>query len=510
MQSASSLSVAPLDPVWDRGELLARMRENLTLVREVAILSPVDSLSGGKVFAKREDLQPTHSFKLRGAYCAIARLSASERAKGVIAASAGNHAQGVGLAARRLGIDAEIVVPTTTPEVKQNAIRSHGATLILHGDSYDDAFAFASARAAKTGRVFVHPYDDPDVIAGQGTIGLELAEQLPAGCRRVYVAIGGGGLLSGVALALAELRPEIEVVGVEPEDSDAMTLSLERGVLVRKDKVGLFADGVAVKQVGRLTFSILNSLGIRTIRVSNDEICAAVKEFYDERRAILEPAGALAFAGLKSEALGEGMAAFVACGANMSFDRLGFVAERAALGEHSEAIFAVEIPERPGAFRRLCDAMENRNITEFNYRMSDADRAIVFVGVRTKLASDSGLILSQLLAEGFGARDLSQNELAKTHVRHMVGGKSRIATDERLFHFDFPERPGALGEFLRHLAGQWNISLFHYRNHGADKGRVLVGIQVPERTSAKFSEFLVGLGYEYTEVTDDDSVRLFL
>lgn len=495
--------------------LLQRMQQSP--VYDVAVCSSCDYAPviserlGNRVYIKREDTQPTFSFKLRGAYCAMAGLPAGSR---VIAASAGNHAQGVALAAQRLGFSATIVVPTTTPDVKQNAICALGAELILHGDSYDDAYMFARSRSDAEGLKFIHPYDDPDVIVGQGTIGVELASQLPAGTSKVFVAIGGGGLISGVALALRSLRPEIEVIGVEPEDSDAMSQSLRCGSRVRLERVGIFADGVAVKQVGELPFAILSHLGVRVITVSNDAICAAVKECFEDRRAVLEPAGALAVAGLRayvesSGIEGETLAA-IACGANVNFDRLGFIAERAALGEHTEAIFAVKIPERPGAFRSLCDTLQNRNITEFNYRMGDADVAVVFVGVRTRSLEDSRAILSDLIAGEYEATDLSSNELAKTHVRHMVGGKSLCATDERLFHFDFPERPGALGEFLRHLAGKWNISLFHYRNHGADRGRVLVGIQVPAATHEAFDIFLIELGYAYSEETQNPALRLFL
>jgi threonine dehydratase len=496
-------------------EYLLKMRESG--VYNVAIKSPFEHApllskrSGSEVFLKREDLQPVFSFKLRGAYSAIAKLSAEELAKGVICASAGNHAQGVALAAQKLGTKALIVVPVTTPELKQQAIIQLGAELICFGDTYDDANLHARELAITRGMTFIHPYDDPDVIAGQGTIGLELHDEMPEDIDAVFVAVGGGGLISGVALALKQLRPGIKIIGVEPEDSDAMFRSLAAGERVILPRVGLFADGVAVRQVGEETFRLAQEFVDEVMLVSNDAICAAVKEVFEDRRAILEPAGALAIAGLRAFAKKQtGKYVAIACGANVNFDRLRYIAEQAALGEQSEAIFAVKIPEKPGSFKLLCETLEDRNITEFNYRMGNLKDATVFVGMQIKGESDIERVLQKLDLAGFAALDLSQNDLAKTHVRHMVGGRSSDAVDERLFHFDFPERPGALSKFLNALGGGWNISLFHYRNHGSDKGRVLAGIQVPFATDFEFDEFLVALGYDYVEETDNPVRSLFL
>ena len=443
----------------------------------------------------------------------MSRLTPIQLRKGVVAASAGNHAQGVALAAQKLSCKATIVVPITTPEVKTRAIEALGATLIKFGDTYDDAYAHARELEVLNNLVFIHPYDDPDVIAGQGTIGLELDDQLPPDTEAVFVAIGGGGLISGIALALKQLRPGIKIIGVEPIDSDAMFLSLQSGHRVKLDRVGIFADGVAVKQVGEETFRICQSFVDEVIVVSNDEICAAVKDVFEDRRAILEPAGALAIAGLKvyaSRPNAIGPFAAVACGANVNFDRLRHISERAAMGEHSEAILAVRIPEEPGSFRRLCETLGSRSITEFNYRMGDSEQAVIFVGLQIESVADVDAILSDLQSKGLEAHDLTGNEIAKTHVRHMVGGKSSHASDERLFHFDFPERPGALLNFLNSLGQSWNISLFHYRNHGSDKGRVLCGIQVPPATEHEFKQFLNDLGYDRTEETENLALRLFL
>ena len=499
-------------------EYLRRIRSSP--VYDVAVKSPLEfapaisAKIGNQVYLKREDLQPVFSFKLRGAYTAMSRLTPTQRAQGVIAASAGNHAQGVALAAQKLGCNATIVVPVTTPEVKQRAILALDAELIRFGDSYDGAYAHSCLLAKERNLVFVHPYDDTDVIAGQGTIGIELDEQLPANCQAVFVPIGGGGLISGIALALKQLRPGIKIIGVEPEDSDATFLSLRAGERIRLEKVGIFADGVAVRQVGEETFRIIQEWVDEVIVVSNDAICAAIKDVFEDRRAVLEPSGALALAGLKQYAeqneLRDQTFAAIASGANVNFDRLRHISERAALGEHSEAILAVRIPEQPGSFRKLCEVLGNRSITEFNYRMGGTDRATIFVGCNIKTTFEVDQILADLGTDQFEAYDLSNNELAKTHIRHMVGGPSSAATDERLFHFDFPERPGALSQFLNQLGQTWNISLFHYRNHGADKGRVLCGIQVPPNTQVQFDQFLTNLGYDNTEETDNIALRLFL
>ncbi len=489
-------------------------------VYNVAIKSPLEfapaisAKIGNQVYLKREDLQPVFSFKLRGAYAAMSRLAPTQLKQGVIAASAGNHAQGVALSAQKLGCKATIVVPVTTPEVKQRAIVALGAELIRHGDSYDEAYFHARELAVGKNLVFIHPYDDPDVIAGQGTIGIELDEQLPSNCQAVFVPIGGGGLISGIALALKQLRSDIKIIGVEPEDADSAFLSLKAGHRVRLDKAGIFADGVAVRQVGEEAFRIIQEWVDEVIVVSNDAICAAIKDVFEDRRAVLEPSGALALAGLKqyverNDSKGATFAA-IASGANVNFDRLRHISERAALGEHSEAILAVKIPERPGSFRQLCEVLGNRSMTEFNYRMGGSDRATIFVGCNIKSAIESHEILALLNTKGFEAYDLSANELAKTHIRYMVGGPSFAATNERLFHFDFPERPGALSQFLNQLGQNWNISLFHYRNHGADKGRVLCGIQVPPKTEKQFDQFLTNLGYDFTDETTNLALRLFL
>jgi threonine dehydratase len=510
--------MSTVSTVWTPEQYLQRMRS--TAVYNVAQRTPLNHAEAlskrfhNKIWIKREDLQPVHSFKLRGAYSAMSRLSSEQLEQGVIAASAGNHAQGVALAAKHLGCKSTIVVPKTTPTLKQNAIKGFGAELILAGDSYDDAYAFAVKESKVRRLTFVHPYDDREVIAGQGTIGLELHEQLPPETTHVFVAVGGGGLISGVALALKQLRPTIKIIGVEPEDSNAMTLSIKIGERVQLDKVGLFADGVAVKHVGAETFRICREWVDDWITVSNDQICAAIKDIFEDQRAVLEPAGALSLAGMKTylhkHRLTDQTVAMIACGANINFDRLRHIAERAALGENSEAIFAIKIPEKPGSFLELCQLLGNRSITEFNYRMQNPSEATVFAGIQTKDPFEAMEIWSLLKSSGFESWDLSENELAKTHVRHMIGGPSIHAENERIFHFDFPERPGALLEFLSSMSGGWNISLFHYRNHGSDIGRVLVGIQVPPSLEERFQKFLGSLGFPYTEVSKDASIRLFL
>jgi len=489
-------------------------------VYNVAVRTPLEHAPllsrriGNSVWLKREDQQPVFSFKLRGAYALMARLDAEILDRGVVAASAGNHAQGVALAAQRLGTTATIVVPTTTPTIKQEAIRRLGAELVVSGDSYDDACAHARSIERERGLFFVPPYDHPDIIAGNGTVGLEIDEQHPGEVDAVFVAIGGGGLAAGVALALKQLRPGVRIIGVEPEDSDAMSQSLALGRRVTLDRVGLFADGVAVKCPGEETFRICQEWLDEVIVVSNDAICAAVKEIFEDRRAVLEPAGALAYAGLKAwaereKATGQQLVA-IACGANLNFDRLRVIAERAQIGEHHEALFAVTIPERPGAFRELCRALGDRNVTEFNYRMGDPRRAIVFAGVQLRDEAERHSLLGSLTEAGYKAVDLTEDEIAKTHLRHMVGGRCDHATYERIFHFDFPERHGALATFLDRIGGTWNISLFHYRNHGSDRGRVLCGIQVRPETEAAFTRFLSELGYDFVEQTGSEALRLFL
>lgn len=469
---------------------------------------------GNTVLLKREDLQPTFSFKIRGAYCRMAKLTAEERAKGVITASAGNHAQGVALAGAKLGVNTKIVVPCTTPSVKTDAIRALGAELILFGDSYDEAHAYARSLEQEEGRTFVHPYDDPEVIAGQGTIGLEIHRQHPGPIDAVFVAVGGGGLSAGVALALKQLRPGIKVIGVEPEDADAMHRSVAAGERVTLAKVGLLADGVAVKTVGEETFRLCRMLLDEVIVVPNDAICAAVRDIFETCRAVLEPSGALAYAGMKAYVARTGdkgkTFAALACGANLTFERLQYVAERSLVGERREAVFAAKIPERPGSFRKLCQSIGQRSVTEFNYRMGDPKEAVVFVGVSVRDDAERLRLIDSLNEQGYGAIDLTDDDLAASHLRHMVGGRSPHPKSERLFHFDFPERLGALTDFLDHLGGQWNISLFHYRSHGADRGRVLIGFEVNPSTDAAFADFISRVGYEAVEVTDNPGLAAFL
>jgi threonine dehydratase len=489
-------------------------------VYDVAIESALDfapTLSarlGNRVMLKREDQQPVFSFKLRGAYNKMAHMSAAERARGVIAASAGNHAQGVALAAQRLGCTATIVMPVTTPQIKIAAVEARGARVVLHGDSYSDAYAKAQALQKASGATFVHPYDDPDVIAGQGTIGMEILRQWQAPLDAIFVAIGGGGLVSGVAAYVKRVRPEVKVIGVQPEDSDAMAQSLRLGRRVKLGHVGLFADGVAVKQVGKETFRLARRYVDDVVIVDTDAICAALKDVFEDTRAILEPAGALAIAGVKAWVEKRGTKgrtyAAIACGANMNFDRLRFVAERAELGEQREAILAVTIPERPGSFREFCALLGKRSVTEFNYRYADPKVAHLFVGIEVANRRETDELLAALKRARIDAYDLSDNEMAKLHVRHLVGGHAPAAEHEILYRFEFPERPGALMRFLDSMSSGWNISLFHYRNHGDDYGRVLDGMQVPPRDSAQFRRFLDRLGYDYVDESANPAYRMFL
>jgi len=486
------------------------------VVRETA-LDPAPRLSrrlDNHVLLKREDTQPIFSFKIRGAYNRIARLTDEERAHGVIAASAGNHAQGVAFSAKRLGIRALIVMPRTTPEIKVDAVKALGAEVVLVGDRYAEAQQHAERLAAETGLIFIHPFDDPLVIAGQGTVAVELLRQAPADLAAVFVPVGGGGLIAGMGAYIKALRPDIHVVGVEPFDADAMACSLEAGARVRLDEVGIFVDGVAVQQVGVHTFPIVQAAVTEVIRVSNDEVCAAIKDIFDDTRTIVEPAGALALAGLKSYVAARGVQgrqlAAVLSGANMNFDRLRFVAERAELGEGREALLAVTIPERPGAFRAFCAALGACVVTEFNYRLSGRDQAEIFVGIATASRHDGDQLAARLRALGYETADLSGNEMAKLHVRHMVGGRTPHVGAERLCRFEFPERPGALMQFLETLGGRWNISLFHYRNHGADVGRVLAAFEVPDAEQQAFDAFLSGLGYHYQVEEGNEAYRRFL
>jgi threonine dehydratase len=480
-------------------------------------LEPAPLLSArldNRLLLKREDMQEVFSFKLRGAYNKMAHLSAQQLERGVIAASAGNHAQGVALAASRLGCRAVIVMPVTTPQVKVDAVRGRGAEVVLHGDSYSDAYARALELQAEQQLTFVHPFDDPDVIAGQGTIGMEILRQHPGPIDAIFVAIGGGGLIAGVAAYVKQLRPEIRIVGVQAADSDAMARSLKAGRRIELGDVGLFSDGTAVKKVGEETFRLCRELVDEIVLVDTDQLCAAIKDVFQDTRSILEPAGAMAIAGAKAWVEREGATGrtlvAIACGANMNFDRLRFVSERAEIGEQREAVFAVTIPEERGSFRRFCEAVGPRNVTEFNYRIADARRAHVFVGIQIQRRAEAAQIAEGLRAAGFDTLDLSDDELAKLHLRHLVGGHSPLARDERLYRFEFPERPGALMKFLSSMSPDWNISLFHYRNHGADYGRILVGIQVPAGDKRAFRAFLAGLGYAHEDATEHPAYRLFL
>ena len=489
-------------------------------VYDVAIPSTLDlapTLSRrlqNQVLLKREDQQPVFSFKLRGAYNRMVHLTPAQRAKGVIAASAGNHAQGVALAAQKLGCRATIVMPVTTPHIKIAAVEARGAKVVLHGDSYSDAYGRALALQKSSGATFVHPYDDPDVIAGQGTVGMEILQQCQGPIEAIFVAVGGGGLISGISAYVKRVRPEIRIIGVEPVDSDAMTRSLRAGRRVTLPHVGLFADGVAVKQVGKETFRLARQYVDDMVCVDTDAICAAIKDVFEDTRSILEPAGALAVAGMKAwcerHRVRDRTLVAIAGGANMNFDRLRFVAERAELGEAREAIFAVSIPERPGSFREFCALLGNRSVTEFNYRFADARTAHIFVGVEVGSRNETRELLAAFHRLKIEAFDLTDNEMAKLHVRHLVGGHAPAAKNEILYRFEFPERPGALMRFLNSMSAGWNISLFHYRNHGADYGRVLVGMQVPLADKADFRRFLDRLGYTCVEETDNPAYRMFL
>ena len=469
---------------------------------------------GNRVLLKREDMQPVFSFKIRGAYNKMASLPADVLKRGVVCASAGNHAQGVAMSAQKLGCRAVIVMPTTTPAIKINAVKSRGAEVVLFGDSYSDAYVHALELEKLEKLTFVHPYDDPDVIAGQGTIALEILQEHPKPIEAIFCCVGGGGLLAGIAAYVKAVRPEIKVIGVEAKDAEAMTESLKKGERVLLEQVGLFADGAAVKQVGEHTFALCQQYVDEMIVVDNDAICAAIKDVFEDTRSILEPAGALALAGLKVYAQRENLhdktLIGIASGANMNFDRLRFVAERAEIGEKREAVLAVTIPEKPGAFKTFCRLLDDRNITEFNYRYSDPKFAHIFVGVAITDPAESAKLVADLQAQGLPALDLTDNELAKLHLRHLVGGHAPQAEHEVVYRFEFPEKPGALMKFLDTMGHDWNISLFHYRNHGADFGRVLVGMQVPPNEQGEFLEFLQNLGYPYWDETQNPAYQLFL
>ncbi len=506
------------EPLLNINEYLSKIQNSR--VYDVAKITPLELQTNlskrihNKVLLKREDMQSVFSFKLRGAYNKMVNLPAEVLAKGVIAASAGNHAQGVALAAQKLKCRAVIVMPTTTPLIKINAVKSRGAEVVLFGDSYSDAYTHALELEQAEGLTFVHPYDDPDVIAGQGTMAMEILNQHPEPIHAIFCCVGGGGLLAGVAAYIKAVRPEIRVIGVEAKDAEAMTESLKLGKRVMLDQVGLFADGAAVKQVGKHTFALCQQYVDEMIVVDNDAICAAIKDVFEDTRSILEPAGALATAGIKEYAKrnklnGETLIG-IASGANMNFDRLRFIAERAEIGEKREAVLAVTIPEQPGAFKKFCRLLGHRNITEFNYRYSDPKNAHIFVGVAIADPVESANLVHALQAHNLPTLDLTDNEVAKLHLRHLVGGHAPQAEHEMVFRFEFPEKPGALMNFLDTMGHDWNISLFHYRNHGADFGRVLVGMQVPPADTADFKEFLNNLGYPHWDETNNPAYQLFL
>jgi len=490
-------------------------------VYDVAIESPVHEATGlsrrleNKVMLKREDMQPVFSFKLRGAYNKMSGLSPEAAAKGVIAASAGNHAQGIALAGNALGINTTIVMPVTTPAIKINAVRNRGAQVVLHGDTYNDAAEYAMGLVEENGYTFVHAFDDKEVIAGQGTVGVEILRQHSGPLDAIFVPVGGGGLMAGMAAYIKYIRPDIRMIAVEAEDSACLKAALDAGRRVKLSQVGLFADGVAVNQVGKNTFAILRQCVDEVITVTTDEMCAAIKDIFDDTRTVTEPAGALAIAGLKKyvrekNVKGQTLLAVVT-GANVNFDRLRHIAERAELGETREAVLAVTIDEKPGSFRKFSQTLGRRNVTEFNYRYGDPERAQIFVGVEVAEGKHGRqALLEELAKKGLSAFDMTENEAAKVHIRHMVGGRNRSVENERVFRFEFPERPGALMTFLDLLGGRWNISMFHYRNHGAAYGRVMVGIQVPPQDKRQFDDFLRLINYPCREETDNAAYLTFL
>ncbi|OLS63236.1 threonine ammonia-lyase, biosynthetic [Pseudomonas putida] len=490
-------------------------------VYDVAVETPLQAANqlskrlGNQILLKREDLQPVFSFKIRGAYNKLAQLSEEERARGVVTASAGNHAQGLALAAREMGVKATIVMPRTTPEIKVEGVRSRGGKVVLHGDSFPEALAYSLKLVEEKGFVYVHPYDDPHTIAGQGTVAMEILRQHPGRLDAIFVPVGGGGLIAGIAAYVKYLRPEIRIIGVEPDDSNCLQAAMAAGERVILPQVGLFADGVAVAQIGQHTFDICKVHVDEVITVSTDEICAAIKDIYDDTRSITEPAGALGVAGIKKYVEQHGLSGqtlvAIDSGANVNFDRLRHVAERAELGEGREAIIAVTIPEQPGSFKAFCEAIGKRQITEFNYRYHSGSEAHIFVGVQTHPDNDPrSALIEQLTEKGFPVTDLTDNELAKLHIRHMVGGHAAGVSDELVLRFEFPERPGALFNFLNKLGGRWNISMFHYRNHGAADGRVVAGLQVPEDERHLVPGALAKIGYPYWDETDNPAYRLFL
>ena len=490
-------------------------------VYDVAVETPLQTARqlserlGNTVLLKREDLQPVFSFKIRGAYNKLTQLTAEERARGVVTASAGNHAQGLALAAKVLGVKATIVMPKTTPEIKVEGVRSRGGKVVLHGDSFPEALAYSLKLVDEKGYVYIHPYDDPHTIAGQGTVAMEILRQHQGPLDAIFVPVGGGGLIAGIAAYVKYLRPEIKIIGVEPDDSNCLQAAMAAGERVVLPTVGIFADGVAVAQIGQYTFDICKDYVDEVITVSTDEICAAIKDIYDDTRSITEPAGALGVAGIKKyvetrNVTGQTLVA-IDSGANVNFDRLRHVAERAELGEGREAIIAVTIPEKPGSFKAFCEAVGKRQITEFNYRYHTGREAHIFVGVQTHPENDPrSALIASLTGKGFPVLDLTENELAKLHIRHMVGGHAAHVSNEVVFRFEFPERPGALFNFLNKLGGRWNISMFHYRNHGAADGRVVAGLQVPADERHLVSAALEAIGYPYWDESDNPAYKLFL
>jgi threonine dehydratase len=521
----SALSQRPASS--DNDELMTDYLKKILTARvyDVAFETPLDlapTLSqriNNQIYFKREDMQSVFSFKIRGAYNKMAHLTPAQLKRGVICASAGNHAQGVALSATRLGCKALIVMPTTTPPVKIDAVKARGGEIVLFGESYTDAYNHALTLEKELKLTFVHPFDDPDVIAGQGTIGMEILRQHAQPIHAIFCAIGGGGLIAGVAAYVKAVRPDIKVIGVQTTDSDAMARSLQAGRRVTLNDVGLFSDGTAVKLAGEETFRLAKQYVDEVILVDTDAVCAAIKDVFQDTRSILEPAGALAVAGAKAyverakadkKPLKNETLVTITSGANMNFDRLRFVAEMAEVGEAREALFAVTIPEERGSFRRFCQLIGPRNVTEFNYRISDEKVAHVFVGVQIANRSDSGKIAASFDKHGFKTLDLTDDELGKLHIRHLVGGKSALAQDELLYRFEFPERPGALMRFLDSMAPNWNISLFNYRNQGGDVGRILVGLQVPKKEMKAFREFLTTLGYRHWDESANPVYKLFL
>jgi len=489
-------------------------------IYDLALKTPVDHAPllsqrlNNKVLLKREDLQPVFSFKLRGAYNKLLNLSEQQLDTGVVAASAGNHAQGLALAAKKMGIAATIVMPRTTPRIKVDAVRSKGAEVVLVGDSYDEAAAYATELVKKQGLTYIPPFDDPDVIAGQGTIGMEILDQHPDHLDAIFIAVGGGGLCAGIAACVKELRPEIKIIAVESDDAACLDAAMKAGERVTLDQVGIFADGTAVAQIGEVTFGLLKDLVDEVITVSTDEICAAIKDVYNDTRAICEPSGALGTAGLKKYVEKHGVEnqtlLSVQCGANIDFDRLRYISERTEIGEKREAVLAVTIDEKPGSFQSFCSDLGRHSISEFNYRYNDQQQAHIFVGIQVSSDADRHALVAELQQKNYELADLTDNEMAKLHIRHMVGGRAVEVVEEQVFRFEFPERPGALLNFLAQLGGRFNISMFHYRNHGSAFGRVLVGLQVNRKNRSELKEFLDKLGYRYADETDNPAYQFFL